>query len=51
MLLFCLNRDITAEFIEALPDLTPSDIGFADDTTMSNAHYILRDRGIEIKLV
>jgi len=24
---------------------------FADDTAMSNAYYILRDRGVELKLV
>ena len=29
--------------------LTQSDL--ADNTAMSNAHYILRDRGIELKLV
>lgn len=56
LLLFCLDKNITAEFIEALADLAPAKIivaemGFADDTAMANAHYILKDRGIEIKLV
>lgn len=56
LLLFCLDKNITAEFIEALADLAPAKIivaemGFADDTAMANAHYILRDKGIEIKLV
>lgn len=56
LLLFCLESGITAEFIEALADLAPAKIivaemGFADDTAMANAHYILQDKGIEIKLV
>lgn len=56
LLLFCLDKNITAEFIETLADLAPAKIivaemGFADDTAMANAHYILKDRGIEIKLV
>jgi len=56
LLLFCLENDITAEFVEAMADLAPAKIivaemGFADDTAMANAHYILQDRGIEIKLV
>ena len=56
LLLFCLDRNITAEFIEAAAELAPNKIivaemGFADDTAMANAHYILKDLGIEIKLV
>jgi adenine-specific DNA-methyltransferase len=56
LLLFCLASGITAEFIEAMADLCPSKIivaemGFADDTAMANTHYILQDRGVEIKLV
>ena len=56
LLLFCLERDITAEFVEAMAKLAPlkiivAEMGFADDTAMANAHYILRDLGIEIKLV
>lgn len=56
LLLFCLERDITAEFVEAMAELAPAKIilaemGFADDTAMANAHYILQDRGIEIKLI
>lgn len=56
LLLFCLERDITAEFVEAIAELAPAKIilaemGFTDDTAMANAHYILQDRGIEIKLV
>jgi adenine-specific DNA-methyltransferase len=56
LLMFCLERNITAEFVEAMAEHAPAKIilaemGFADDTAMANAHYILRDRGIEIKLV
>lgn len=56
LLLFCLEHDITAEFVEALADLAPAKIilaemGFSDDSAMANAHYILQDKGIEIKLV
>ena len=55
LLLFCLERDITAEFIEEMAEFAPAKIivaetGFADDTAMANAHYILKDLGIEIKL-
>jgi len=56
LLLFCLEYGVTAEFVEALADLSPAKIilaeqGFADDTAMANAHYILQDHGIEMKLV
>jgi len=56
LLLFCLDRDITAEFVEAMAELAPlkiivAEMGFADDTAMANAHYILKDLRIEIKLV
>lgn len=56
LLLFCLEHDITAEFVEALADLAPAKIilaemGFSDDSAMANAHYILQDKDIEIKLV
>jgi adenine-specific DNA-methyltransferase len=47
---------ITPENIEAMCDLAPAKIiaaeeAFADDTALSNAHYILRDRDIELKLL
>ena len=56
LLLFTLDPDITAEFIEAMAELAPAKIivaemGFVDDTAMANAHYTLKDLGIEIKLV
>lgn len=56
-LLICLQEGLTAELIEQMADEhTPSKIilsekCFADDTSMSNAHYILKDRKIELKLV
>ncbi|MDL2273203.1 site-specific DNA-methyltransferase [Oscillospiraceae bacterium OttesenSCG-928-G22] len=56
MLLCCLDSGITPEDIEAMCDLAPAKIiaaeeGFADDTALSNAHYILKDRDIEMKLL
>ena len=47
---------ITAEDIEAMAQYAPAKIicaeaGFADDSALSNAHYILKDRAIELKLV
>ncbi|WP_394027419.1 site-specific DNA-methyltransferase [Desulfovibrio falkowii] len=56
LLLICLENGITAEMVEKMAEYAPAKIilaesGLADDTAMSNAHYILRDRGIELKLV
>lgn len=56
MLLVCLVDGISSEDVEALADYAPTKIilsksCLADDTAMSNAYYILRDRGIELKLV
>lgn len=56
MLLVCLNSGITPEDMEAMCDLAPAKIiaaeeGFVDDTALSNAHYILKDRDIEMKLL
>ncbi|MDL2293272.1 site-specific DNA-methyltransferase [Ruminococcaceae bacterium OttesenSCG-928-D13] len=56
MLLVCLDSGITPKDIEAMCDLAPAKIiaaeeGFADDTALSNAHYILKDRDIEMKLL
>ena len=49
-------NDITAEDIDAMAAYAPAKIvcaeqGFKDDTALSNAHYILRDKQIELKLV
>ncbi len=55
-LLVCLVEGISSEDVEALADYDPTKIilaksSLADDTAMSNAYYILRNRGIELKLV
>lgn len=56
MLLVCLAADISPEDVEAMAEYTPAKVvisrdSFANDTAMANAHYILRDKGIELKLV
>jgi len=56
MILVCLDKWITPEDITAFCDQAPAKIiaaeeAFADDTALSNAHYILRDRDIEMKLL
>lgn len=56
LLLVCLAPDIAPKDVEAMADYTHGKIviareSFADDTAMANAYYILRDRGIELKLV
>lgn len=56
LLLICLADNIIAEDIEKMADFAPAKIvcaeqGFADDSALSNAHYILKDKEIELKLV
>lgn len=56
LLMIALYNDITAEDIDAMAAYAPAKIvcaeqGFKDDTSLSNAHYILRDKQIELKLV
>lgn len=56
LLLMCFAENITAEDIEAMAEYAPAKMilaeqSFADDSALSNAHYILRDKGIELKLV
>jgi len=56
MMLVCLDFGITPEDITAFCDLAPAKIiaaeeAFEDSTAMSNAHYILKDRDIEMKLL
>ena len=56
ILMICLADKINAEDIEAMAQYAPAKIicaeaGFADDSALSNAHYILKDRAIELKLV
>jgi len=55
-LLICFAENITTENIEKMANYAPAKIILAesslvDDTAMSNAHYILRDRTIELKLM
>ena len=56
LLLACLASDVAPEDVEAMVNFAPAKViisrdSFANDTAMANAHYILRDRGIELKLV
>jgi len=56
LLLVCLAADITPEDVEAMAEYVPAKViisrdSFANDTAMANAYYILRDKGIELKLV
>ena len=56
LLLICLAESVKPEDVEAMAEFAPGKIvisrdSFADDTAMANAHYILRDRKIELKLV
>ena len=56
LLLICFAQNLTAEDIEAMAGYAPAKMilaeqSFADDSALSNAHYILRDKQIELKLV
>ena len=56
LMLVCLANGVKTEDIEAMTEYAPAKIicaeqGFKDDTALSNAHYILRDKSIELKLV
>lgn len=56
LLMICLDAGITTETIEQLADYAPAKIiiaesCFADVSAMRNAHYVLRDRKIELKLI
>lgn len=56
LLMIALFDNITAEDIDGMAAYAPAKIvcaeqGFADDSALSNAHYILRDKQIELKLV
>ena len=56
LLLICLAENIQPDDIEFMATHAPAKIvisreSFADDTAMANAHYILRDKDIELKLV
>ena len=56
LLLVCLAIGITPEDVEAMADYVPAKViisrdSFDSDTAMANAYYILRDRGVELKLL
>lgn len=56
LLMIALFTNITAEDIESIAAYAPAKIicaesSFKDDSALSNAHYILRDKQIELKLV
>lgn len=56
LLLVCLAPDVQPEDVERMAEYAPAKAiisrdSFADDTAMANAYYILRDRGVELKLV
>ncbi|MFA6729924.1 MAG: site-specific DNA-methyltransferase [Candidatus Izemoplasmatales bacterium] len=56
-LLVCLREGITTETIEQMAEeyipskIVLSEKCFTNDTAMANAHYVLKDRKIELKLV
>ena len=56
VLLICLEDGIEAEDIEEMINFSPEKIicaeqCFKDDSSLSNTHYILKDKGIEFKLI
>ena len=56
LLMICLDQGITTETIEEMADYAPAQVViaencFADISAMRNAHYALKDREIELKLV
>ena len=56
LLLVCLSPNIQPGDVEQMAEYAPAKAvisrdSFADDTAMSNAWYILRDRGVNLKLV
>ena len=56
LLLICLAVNAAPEDVEAMAEYAPAKViisrdSFINDTAMANAYYILRDKGIELKLV
>ncbi len=56
LLLICLAADVAPEDVETMAEYAPAKViisrdSFSNDTAMANAYYILRDKGIELKLV
>lgn len=56
LLLICLAQDVQPEDVKQMAEYAPAKLiisreSFVDDTAMANAHYILKDHGVELKLV
>lgn len=56
LLLICLAEDVQPEDMEQMAEYAPAKLiisreSFVDDTAMANTHYILKDHGVELKLV
>ncbi len=56
LLLICLAENVQPADVDAMAGYTPAKLiisrdSFTDDTAMANAYYILRDKGIDLKLV
>lgn len=56
LLLICFAPDVQPEDVEQMAEYAPAKViisrdSFVDDTEMANAHYILKDYGMELKLV
>nr|WP_308759114.1 site-specific DNA-methyltransferase [uncultured Anaerotignum sp.] len=56
LLLICLAPDVQPEDVEQMAEYAPAKLiisreSFVDDTAMANTHYILKDHGMELKLV
>lgn len=56
LLLICLAENVQPADVDAMAEYAPAKLiisrdSFTDDTAMANAYYILRDKGIDLKLV
>ena len=56
LLLICLADTVPPADVDAMAEYAPAKLiisrdSFTDDTAMANAYYILRDKGIDLKLV
>lgn len=55
-MLICLQSNVTVECIEAMETYSPQRIvlterSFTDNSTLSNAHYLLENRGIKLEVI
>ncbi len=55
-MLICLQSNVTVECIEAMETYNPQRIvlterSFTDNSTLSNAHYLLENRGIKLEVI